>query len=222
MQTVVSSIQKIPKNLLNIGDKKYFEINDIFVHQGEIINQLYILIKGKIIVYHENRDGTSHYHNLLISPCLMGELNVIAQTEMPFNYKCVEKSELIVIRRDTLINIMKTDFDITLFLYSLNSKYSFNAEKLIRQYSDFSCENRVIKLFSEFTEAFGVQVNDKIKINYKFTQQFISDLANVKRATTVRTLRKLKEKKIIEYSKGKYYILDFNLLKKISLQKEIL
>lgn len=222
MLNKVYSAQKIPQKLLNIGDKKYFKKNDIIIHQGDILNELYILIKGKVILYHENKNGILTYRSLLVPPCLMGEPNVIIQEEILFNYECIEDSELVIIRRNALLNAMKTDFDINIFLYSINSSYSFNAEKRLRYYSEFSSENRVVEVFLEFAEVFGVKTNDKIKINYKFSQQFISDLANVKRATTVRTIRKLKDKKIIEYFNGKYYIIDFNLLKEISLQKEFL
>lgn len=65
MLNKVYSTQKIPQKLLNIGDK-YFNKNEIIVHQGNIINNLYILIKGKVIIYHENENGTLYYHDLLI------------------------------------------------------------------------------------------------------------------------------------------------------------
>lgn len=139
---------------------------------------------------------------------------------MKYSYKCIEDSEFINISRNTIIEIMKTDFEVNMFIYNVNTNNFFNLVNRVHDYSKVSSERRVILLFIEFVEEFGVKVEDKIKINFKFTQQFISDLVNVERSTAVRTIKKLKEMNIIEKINGYYYIKDINLLKEISKEND--
>lgn len=203
-----------------MGNKKYFKKNEIFIRQGEVNNFLYILLKGKAVLYSEAENGSLYMGSILASPCVFADQHVISQKKMKYSFKCIEKSELIKIDRDAIIEIMKTDFDVNMFLYNLNTNNFFSLCARVYDYSKVSSERRVILLFIEFTDEFGVKVEDKIKINFKFTQQFISDLVNVERSTAVRTIKKLKEMNIIEKINGYYYIKDINLLKEISNEND--
>lgn len=211
----VNKTHNIPLELFNIGNRKYFKKNEVFIHQGDINNYMYILVKGKVILYSEDENGSFYLGSILASPCVIADQHVISQKKMKYSFKCIEKSELIKINRDAIIEIMKADFDVNMFLYNLNTNNFFVLCDRVYEYSKISPERRVIQLFLELTEEFGIKVKDRIKINFKFTQQFISDLANIERSTTVRTIKKLKDKHILEYDDGYYYVNNMDLLKRM-------
>lgn len=214
MYSKVLRMDNIPKKLLNAGIKKYYKKNDIVIKQGDILTHVHILVKGKILVYFNTDEGAIYYESLLLSPCICGEAFVIRQKQINSYFECLENAEVIMIPKNTLLNLMRTDFDITMYIYNITALKFDIWTRHAEEYSILSAEKRIIFLLIELAELVGKQIDDKIKIDFKISQQFIGNITSVKRTSTVRTLDKLKDNHILEYCDGLYYINDLDLLKK--------
>lgn len=213
MNQKILKIDNIPQKLYHVGERKFFKKNDIIVHSGDIADHIYILVKGSILLLTNAKSGASFYHYLLVPPNLIGETHIFSRKEMEPTLKCVDNVEVIKINRNTLLNITSSDLDIAnylqdIFLLKLNSM----AKQTI-DYATLSSEERITDVLLEFAEVLGEEINGKIKIKYKISQQFISNLTGVKRITTYRAFEKFKELNIIEYRDGYYYINNLDFLK---------
>lgn len=119
-----------------------------------------------------------------------------------------------MISRGSLINIFNTDLDVAKYLYNVTSTLLFSFFIQANEYAALTSQERIANIIIEFTEEFGEKNEDKIKINFKISQQFISNLVGVKILTTARILKKFKDENILEYGEGYYYITDMNKIKK--------
>lgn len=217
MSYKIIKTDNIPEKLYDIGEIECFKKNNIFINSGDTLDYCYILVKGSILLIKNSKSGSQIYTCLLVPPCILGEMHVISNKKMEPTHKCLENIEVIKIPRDTLLNIIKSDIDLLVYLQNI---FLLKMDIMAEQASDYAtmtAEERITKILIEFAEFFGKQIDGKTKINYKISQQFISNLTGVKRGTTVRAFDKLKEKKLIEFSNGFYYIVDLDLLKKYTL-----
>lgn len=210
----IIKMDNIPKKLLNVGEKQFLKKNDVLIHSGELVNYAYVLLKGKVLVYYDTVKG-SLYSDLILAPCIIGEEHVICQKEMVGTFKCLENSEVIKISRKILLDLMKTDFDINIFIYK-KVAYLFDQTGLkLETYSSLPSEKRVILFLIELADLLGIEMDGKIKIDLNISQQFISNFVSVERTSTVNAFNKLKAKHILEYYDGYYYISDLESLKKM-------
>lgn len=211
----IFGMDDIPEKLFNIGERKFFRKNDIIIHQGQLINYLYILVKGKILIYRYTNKGLMYYNRLLIPACTFGEAHVLTQKEITGSFICLENTEVIMIPRKTLLDLIKNDFNISIFIYDVTAKkigtYNGHAE----EFASLSSEQKIIFFLIELAEKLSIKIEGKIKIDLNISQQFISKFTSVERTSTVRAFNKLKEKHILEYDNGYYYINDLDLLKKM-------
>lgn len=203
----------IPTKLINAGKKKYFKKNDIVIHSGDLLDNIYILIKGKILVITNAINGSLAYDFLLIPPCVIGQTHAINKKEMTATLKCIEDVEVLQISLTDLLNILKCDNSIFMYLYKITFNLVENYSYQAREYATLSSEGRIACILSELAEVLGENVDNKIKINFKISHQFISNFTGVTRQTTINVLKKLKQRNIITVIDGYYYVNDLKALK---------
>lgn len=214
MNYSIIKLDNIPKKLLNVGKKQFLKKNDILIYSGELVNYAYILLKGKVLVYYDTAKG-SLYSDLILAPCIIGEETVICQNEIVGTFKCLQNCEFIKIPRKILLDLMKTDFEINIFLYKKVTTLFNQSGLKLSTYSSLPSEKKVILFLIELAEALGIDMDGKIKIDFNISQQFISNFVSVERTSTVNAFNKLKDKHILEYHDGYYYINDLESLKKM-------
>lgn len=211
----IFTMQNIPEKLISAGEKKHFKNNDIFVHSGDMLDCIYILTRGNIVALTNSVNGSIAYDFLMVPPCIIGQTHAINKKEMSATLKCIGNVEVLKISLNDLMNIINSDIDILFYLYKMTlylvECYSFQA----REYATFSSEERIAHILIEFAEVLGIEANGKIKINFKFSHQFIGNFVGVTRQTTITIFKKLKQNNIISKSNGYYYINNLNALKDI-------
>lgn len=206
----------VPKKLYEVGEREFFKKNDIIIHSGETIDYFYILVSGSILIISNTSDGSLVYHYLLIPPSIICEVHAIYKKEVGPTLKCLDDVEVIKISRNTILNLLKTDEEITRYMNELIFSYVHISSHQSIDYATLSSNERIANSLVEFAETLGEQIDGKIKINYKISQQFISNFTGVKKITTYRIFEKLKGNNILEYFDGYYYIKNLDLLKKFA------
>lgn len=71
----------IPEKLLNLGERKYLKKNEIIVNSGDILDNIYILVKGKIVAMTISINGSLIYNNLLLPYYIIGETCINTEVE---------------------------------------------------------------------------------------------------------------------------------------------
>lgn len=217
MYKKILRMENIPEKLINIGERVVINKNDFLYNTGDKMEDMFILLKGKVLVITEHTDGSSIYEALMLPKCVIGEMVIVDEKIIsPHTFKCIEISELVKISKQELEDSLVSDHDILMYLYKTTNHILGKFVIQSNEYATLSAQERIANILVEFVEEFGIEKDQKIKINYKISQQFISNLVGVRILTTARILKKLNDENIAFYKDGYYFIKNLELLKQYS------
>lgn len=206
----IMKMNNIPEKLLNLGQKKKYKKNENVINIGDSISDLYLLTKGELVQITYSKFGTMIYDFLILAPSAIGGINDENYKSIS-TFKCIEDSEIIIISKNNITNIINTDYEIKCYIDFIPIKL---LSIFINRSATSSIEERMVDILLEFAEEFGENINGKIKINYKLSQPFMSNLLGVSRRTTFGIFKKLQEENLLEYNDGYYYIKDLEQLRR--------
>lgn len=201
------------KALIHRGKELYYEKNKIIVSPGEILEGFYFIKQGRVISFEYSPRGNEKVICILEAGSIFLESNTLFEVPAFSYFKTTEAARIIFVKREDLLDLLAEDLDVTLFIMeSLTKKfysYFYHVEELLFHDSEW----RICNLFSTFADNFGVEEENKIKLNIKVSQQFISNILGMNRITLARIIRKLKKLRLIEQTDGYYYIKDLKGLR---------
>lgn len=213
----ILKFDSIPEDLINLGTKVSYKKDTIIIRSGEIPKGFYILTKGKMITYSETANGKIIIHALIEAFWTIGDGHTINSKVMFFNFKCITDCEFVYIRKNELDEGIKTNNNISsMILQSVVTKFDVFCKQVL-DYTTLDSENRTCNFLLEMTTNYGVEINGKIKIDYKIKQEDISNIIGVNRTTIFRIINKLIDLEVIEKKNGYYYIIDLKVLKDLSV-----
>lgn len=213
MNYKIQYMDNIPDELLNAGEKKLFKKNEVLHEEGEIPKGMYILLKGIVLVLSEMSNGDIKIHSLFKPLCTILDIYTITSQESNYKFVCYNNVEVIFISNQELTNIMINNYEITKFFFNIASDKINRLSYQLHEYDLFNGEKRIYNVLLEFAKHYGINENNRIRINFKISQQFISNLVGVRRMSTIRTFDKLKAENILEFEDSNYYIKNIDLLK---------
>lgn len=214
MNYKIIDLKSIPDKLLEVGEKKYYRKNDILLDVGETPQEILILLKGTVLTVKENSDGEINILQIFEPLVPLFDQLLISSHKTSVRFICYSDVEVIYISKPKFINLINNNITINKFFLE-TAYYKMNFLSNQNKFNFLSGEQRIYNIFLEFSSHYEIKKNDKIKINFKLSQQFISNLAGVNRSTTLRAIKKLKKLNILTYSNGYYYITKIDLLENI-------
>ncbi|AHF09370.1 MULTISPECIES: Crp/Fnr family transcriptional regulator [Dehalobacter] len=209
----IVKFRDIPEKLLDVGEELFFAKNKVVFSQGDVPDRFYYIKDGRIKSYKYSPRGNEQIISLLEKGSIFLESGVLFDIPIDSYFETMEDSHLIFFRRKDLLDLLATDIDVTLYvMQSVSRKFHFY-EYLFDELQFFDTEWRICNLLLTFADNFGIEVENKIKLNIKISQQFISNILGVNRGTTIKIINKLKELNLIEQTNGYYLIKDLQRLK---------
>ncbi|MCG1025836.1 MULTISPECIES: Crp/Fnr family transcriptional regulator [Dehalobacter] len=203
----------ISEKLLDVGEEFFFAKNKILVSPGDVPDGFYYLKDGRVKACTYSPKGNENILGLIEKGCIFLESNTLFSIPSDCYFKTIEPSNLLFFKKEDLLNLLKTDFDVTLLiLQSITCKFLANLHS-VNELLVYDSEWRICHLLLTFADNFGIEIENKIKLNIKISQQFISDMLGVTRGTTIKMINKLKELNLIEQTNGYYFIKDLQRLK---------
>jgi len=218
MYLITQQSQTVYDTLTGLGEEVYLKKDTIIDSTNEKEGGLYYVLEGKILCKKCSFSGREKIDFILGSGNIFLEGGLFNEEPTFSFYHIVEDSHLIYLAKDKLLQLMKDDLDVTLFIMESLSKKLQSSLMQIEEAVFYDTEWRICNLLLNFAQTIGEQQEQKIKLKLRMTHQFISDLLGVNRVTGVRILKKLKEMKLIEQSRHYFYITDPEGLKKYQKQ----
>lgn len=200
--------------LARLGTVKFFPKNTFIYQAGEIPECCYIVKSGEVVALETTVSGSEILHFLIDENAIFGDVNMIMNKPLPVRFRTTADCELICIPKDKLLKSISEDSRIFMELYlSAANKFLDSIEEL-REMKHYPASWRLIKMLLTFAEKYGTDYDGKTMIQYRLSINYLTALLGVNRATTIRSLNTLKEKKLIETINGFYCIRDLNAIKK--------
>ncbi|MGM0501557.1 MAG: Crp/Fnr family transcriptional regulator [Bacillota bacterium] len=205
-QEELEQIEKImkPRNY-NQGELIFFE--------GEAGEGLFFLESGKVKLTKMVENGDEQILTIIKPGNIFAEVVLFGNANYPATAVALEESKLHLIRSRDMEQIIKDNPEIALKLLDVMSKRLRRAQKLVRDMGlkDTTC--RTASLLIYLAQEYGTEINDKIKIDLKLTQQELANMIGTTRETISRVLNKFKDEDIITTYKRKMVISDLEELK---------
>lgn len=204
--TRIFRLQRGWERLVKLGEHVYYPKNYILVSPGDTIQYCYLVIKGRVISEEYTPDGTEHIFNIFEKGSIFLESNLLLNVPSAVNFQTLIPSELICITQAKLSDAMAADYEMVKFvLESMANKY-YSAMDQLRENYNHDAKWKVYNLLLILAANFGIRRDNWIMINFKVSQQMLSNLLGINRITIGKIIRELKELQLIEQVNGYYCI----------------
>ncbi|MDR1875900.1 MAG: Crp/Fnr family transcriptional regulator [Synergistaceae bacterium] len=197
-----------------MGFIEAFPKEDIIAAPGTVTAYCYVVKKGRVIAFEYAPGGEERVYNFMEEQSLFLEAHLLTGIPVAVYFKAAKPSELYCIDRTSLLAAMADDPQLTCDIIETLSNKFFAAMDQLRQGCCYSAAWRICNLLLIFADRFGTPYDGKVLVKEKISQQMISNLLGINRATAVRIMKSLKDSALIEQINGYYCIRDVEKLKR--------
>lgn len=199
-----------------LQEMQMFQLNkgEILCRQGDKLEQMYFLVKGKLKISKTLPNGKSLLLRFSNPLEIIGDIEFTTQYEIMINVESVYESLLIRVNFNTLY---KNFYNNPEFLQFILKKVSHN----LYSFSNFTSfllypvENRLASYLISVTNEENNYIFSEDMKTPKLTE--LADLLGTSYRHLIRVIKKLSLEAIIERKKGVFYIKDIQKLKELAI-----
>ncbi|MBU3127903.1 Crp/Fnr family transcriptional regulator [Clostridium sp. FP2] len=184
---------------------KKIKKSQILFAEREIINNIYIVLEGKVTMYRLSEKGQKRVIYILNSGEIINEV-IFDNSTASINCEGFEDSELISISKADLLKIMKQDFKLTeVILYSMSKKI----RRLYRQIKNtvpIKMDKRVAAKLWKLSKDYGVQTEEGVLIDIKISITYLADMLGSSRETISRAVKELEIMDMVKIKHRKFIV----------------
>jgi len=207
------SLSRGIKRLEKLGTAVTYPDNFQLNIADEVPSDCYIVKSGRVICYETSYAGALRIYNIMEPGSLLMEECLLFDYPCPVVFKTMGKTELVRIDKCDLKRAFKHDIDVVMDVCESLSVKFLSAMEHQRIGARQSASWKICQTLLMFGESKGAAEDGRIVINERLNQNMLSELLGINRVTVTRKLKELKEAGLIDYSHGRYSILDAAALK---------
>lgn len=194
----------IPVNILESYKPvlKTFVKDDIIFNETESARFYYQVKKGTVKMFNLNQDGKEFVQGFFKDGQSFGEPPLFGDFNYPASAMCLSDSEIYVLPKETLIELLKTHSEIHLNFTKLLCNRMLYKSKIIQEVSIHPPEHRILTLLNHLKTTNG----NKGLFEITLTRQQISDLTGLRVETVIRAIKQLEKIGKLTLKRHKVYI----------------
>ena len=194
------------RKLSNITRINKYEKGKVLFRDKDTVENIYILLKGKVSLYKFNEKGQKKVIFILGEEDFINEV-IVQSTTASINCETIEDSQIMYCNITELLQLMEKDFNLTKIILS---SLSLKVRRMYRQFKNttgvLSMGKRVASKLWKLGRDYGVPLNNGILIDMEISITYLADLFGAQRETISRACKELSELGLIEYSNKKFII----------------
>ena len=194
-------LREYPKGSMIILEEEYGDI-------------LFIIKKGTIKITRVNDEGKEVILSLLGKYEIFGEMSIIDGESRSANALAQEKCELLAIKSEDFLALLKSNFKITFSLMSELVRRIRRSDKHIESLSLSDAEHRIGISILNLAEEMGIIRKGKVTIDNLPYQQDIANMSGTSRETVSRIMKLFEDKNMITKIGHRLVIPDYTDFKK--------
>lgn len=196
------TLQKLRK----YGKIQEFPKGSLIIRAKEPLEQIYIQIDGKSIVYNLTHTGNRKILFIFGRGALLNE-HVLNEHHSATYCETIEKSRIFIIPADRFVRCMQQDFALTRAVLAAQERKVWRlGHQLKNTMGSIYMERRLAAKLWKLARDFGVNVPEGIEININLSVTFLADMLGTPRETASRLCRTLVDYRLIQM-KGKWIII---------------
>lgn len=202
---------------LGEGEKMEFKKGDNLFLEGHKMTSVYLIVKGKVKLSINNRDGDEKTVGYLGTNSIVGTSSLFNSADYMFNAIANSNCSLYKFNRENFINKMMED---KVIMQQVMKIMSMRIRILTNHALDLSFNHsykRLAGALIEISNTYGKNKKDgSIFIDFKITQKELSEIIGTTLVTVANHLKKLMDLKIIGKENRNYIIYELELLQEIA------
>ncbi|WP_018305923.1 Crp/Fnr family transcriptional regulator [Desulfitobacterium hafniense] len=193
---------ELVKKVLEVYQTKEYKKGQFVFEQGELSDQIYLLLQGRIEINMVSIDGKKTIFSIHEPRCFFGEL---IMDHSPRLTSAVCLTNVTAAALDSSLNLGSDYYEKKLYqalFYSTSRKLKIQIQQLSDQVFE-EAEDRIEKLLLGLCKNFGQEKAGYIEVDMPITHQTIADLTGCSRPTVSLILKDLSKKKHIIMERNK-------------------
>ncbi len=174
---------------------KKFKKGEFIFHEGEHPRFYYQILQGTIKMFNENIDGKEFTQSEFKTGHSFGEPPLFIDEIYPTSAVACEDSIILKLAKEKFLEVLDEYPVFQKKMITLLSKRLYSKSTTLREIVNNSPETRIIGFLNDYKKKNGKE-DDKIEIPY--TRQEIANYTGLRVETVIRTLAKMKTRKIVQ------------------------
>lgn len=198
----ISTIEELTKK----GSVFKLDKKEVLFHEGEIVENVYFLISGKVSIYKMNEFGERKIIFILNQGDMINEV-LINNSTTAVACKAFEKSEIVKFNIDDFIGIMQTDFNLVKNILDSLEKRNRRLYRQLKNSTYIKIEKKLAAKLYRLNREFGVDKGEWRLLDVKgITMTYLADMLGCKRETLSRAMKILQNENLVKLENKKIYI----------------
>lgn len=198
----ISTIEELTKK----GSVFKLDKKEVLFHEGEIVENVYFLISGKVSIYKMNEFGERKIIFILNQGDMINEV-LINNSTTAVACKAFEKSEIVKFNIDDFIGIMQTDFNLVKNILDSLEKRNRRLYRQLKNSTYIKIEKKLAAKLYRLNREFGVDKGEWRLLDVKgITMTYLADMLGCKRETLSRAMKMLQNNGLVKVKGKKIYI----------------
>jgi CRP/FNR family transcriptional regulator, cyclic AMP receptor protein len=196
------------QNLVASSQKRRYPRGSIVLHKDDVGDETYLIMIGKVKVIVTHPDGKEIILNILKSGDLFGEMAVFDHMPRSATVAAEEDSELLIISRENITNLIKRNPQIAFKLLSDMSRRLREADEQISGLAHLDAKGRVAQALLKLSKEANMITDDGHKVFPKPPIKDIAAMSGTSHEIVSQLLSELTNKRIIDLTKEYIIIYD--------------
>ena len=185
-----------------------YKAKEFILNQGEIYNNIYIVLDGELGIYVESEHGKKYYLNTYRKGNYIGELEMFGNHPYISSVEALTNVKLLELNKADFIKWVKMDKNLNDYFIRTLCDSTYILCSNMGTNTLYSLKSRICKYFIDNINASGQADDMKITINSEMLGEYMA----VTQRSVNRILKQLKESGIIEITKAHIVIKNFEKL----------
>ena len=207
--------EKDLQKIAQVATKQKYHKDNIILIEEEVGSTMFVILSGRVKISRISDDGREVILSILSDGDFFGEMSLLDGQTRSANVTAIEDSELMVIRREDFLQMLKDYPQIAINLLKELAQRIRKSDEHIKSLSLQDATGRVASTLLRIAEDSGVFRKGQVEISELPLQQDLANMAGTSRETISRVIKSLMLKGYLKKEKGKIIILDYEKFKSI-------
>ena len=200
-------------SIAKVGTYRSYKKDSIILFESEEGAGLFVIAKGKVKVSRFGNDDKEVILTILHASDIFGEMSLLDGEERSATVTAIEDSEILTIKRDDFLELLKTHHDVVNALLMELTRRLRGADMKIKALSMHDAEGKIATVLIKLADDLGVIKQGQVEIEKLPYQHEIANMAGTSRETISRTLHSFAKKGFVELDGSGLRILNYEKFK---------
>ncbi len=203
------------EKIAQVASKQRYHKDNLILIEEEVGSTMFVILEGRVKISRISDDGREVILSILSEGDFFGEMSLLDGQTRSANVTAIEDSELLVIRREEFLQMLRDFPQIAINLLKELAQRIRKSDEHIKSLSLQDATGRVASTLLRIAEDSGVFRRGQVEISELPLQQDLANMAGTSRETISRVIKALCIQGYLKKESGKIIILDYEKFKSI-------